>query len=261
MLNPRSLHRIVVKVGTSSLTHQTGLLNLRHIELLVRTLSDIKNSGIEVILVTSGAIGVGMSKLGMTTRPNELKYKQAAAAVGQCELMHIYDKFFLDYGQVVGQILITRDDIDQPKRHEKIIDTFDALIETGAIPVVNENDSTGVEEILFGDNDTLSAEVAVLSHSDLLVILSDIDGLYDCDPHKNPNAKIISVVTKVTDEIKESAGGAGTTLGTGGMVTKLHAAEITMKAGIPMVIASGDDPAILYNLVAGKSEGTLFKPE
>ncbi len=261
MLNPRSLHRIVVKVGTSSLTHQTGLLNLRHIELLVRTLSDIKNSGIEVILVTSGAIGVGMSKLGMTTRPNELKYKQAAAAVGQCELMHIYDKFFLDYGQVVGQILITRDDIDQPKRHEKIIDTFDALIETGAIPVVNENDSTGVEEILFGDNDTLSAEVAVLSHSDLLVILSDIDGLYDCDPHKNSNAKIIPLVTEVSDEIKDSAGGAGTSLGTGGMITKLHAAEITMKSGIPMIITNGDDPSVLYDIVSGKSVGTLFKAE
>ena len=240
--------RQVVKVGTSTLTHPTGLLNLRHIEILVRILSDIKNSGIDVILVTSGAIGVGMSKLGMTMRPNELRYKQAAASVGQCELMHIYDKFFLDYGQVVGQILITRDDIDQPARHEKIIDTFDALIETGAIPVVNENDSTGVEEILFGDNDSLSAEVAVVSRADLLVILSDIDGLYDCDPHKNPHAKIIPVVHEITDDLRECAGGAGTSLGTGGMITKLQAAEITLRAGIPMVIANGDNPEALYHI-------------
>lgn len=261
MLNPTTLKRIVVKVGTSTLTHPTGLLNLRRIEILVRILSDIKNSGIDVILVTSGAIGVGMSKLGMTSRPSELRYKQAAAAVGQCELMHIYDKFFLDYGQVVGQILITRDDIDQPTRHEKIIDTFNALLETGAIPVVNENDSTGVEEILFGDNDSLSAEVAVISNANLLVILSDIDGLYDSDPHKNPDAKIISVVHEITDHLRECAGGAGTTLGTGGMVTKLHAAEITLKEKIPMVITNGDNPEVLYRIVSGHPEGTLFVPQ
>ncbi len=260
MFNPTTLRRLVVKVGTSTLTYPTGRLNLRHIDMLVRVLSDIKNSGIDVILVTSGAIGVGMSKLGMTARPHELRYKQAAAAVGQCELMHIYDKFFLDYGQTVGQMLITRDDIDQPTRHEKIIDTFDALIATGAIPVVNENDSTGVEEILFGDNDSLSAEVAVISRADLLVILSDIDGLYDSDPHKNPEAKIISVVHEITDSLRECAGGAGTSLGTGGMITKLQAAEITLRAGIPMIIANGDDPEALYHIAAGNYTGTLFIP-
>lgn len=258
MLTPNSLHRIVVKVGTSTLTHQTGLLNLRRIELLVRVLSDIKNSGIDVILVTSGAIGVGMSKLGMTSRPNDLSHKQAAAAVGQCELMHIYDKFFLDYGQVVGQILITRDDIDRDSRHEKIIDTFKALLEVGAIPVVNENDSVGVEEILFGDNDSLSAEVAVVSNADLLVLLSDIDGLYDANPNDNPDAKIIPVVNEITDQLKECAGGAGTSRGTGGMITKLQAAETAMRANIPMVIANGRDPEILYKIVAGQSVGTLF---
>lgn len=261
MLKPNSLHRIVVKVGTSTLTHQTGLLNLRRIELLVRVLSDIKNSGMDVILVTSGAIGVGMSKLGMTSRPDDLSHKQAAAAVGQCELMHIYDKFFLDYGQVVGQILITRDDIDQESRHEKIIDTFNALLEVGAIPVVNENDSVGVEEILFGDNDSLSAEVAVVSNADLLVLLTDIDGLYDADPHKNPDAKIIPVVHKVTDELKECAGGAGSARGTGGMITKLQAAETALNANIPMVIANGADPEVLYRIVAGQSVGTLFTKE
>lgn len=261
LLNPTALRRIVVKVGTSTLTHPTGLLNLRHIEILVRILSDIKNSGIDVVLVTSGAIGVGMSKLGMTARPQELRYKQAAASVGQCELMHIYDKFFLDYGQVVGQILITRDDIYQPERRTKITDTFNALIETGAIPVVNENDSTGVEEILFGDNDSLSAAVAVVSEADLLIILSDIDGLYDCDPHKNADAKIIPVVHEITDELRECAGGAGTELGTGGMITKLQAAEITLRSSIPMVIANGDDLEVLYRIVAGRHQGTLFMKE
>ncbi|MEG2857706.1 MAG: glutamate 5-kinase, partial [Clostridia bacterium] len=239
MLNINALHRIVIKVGTSTLTHPTGLLDLRRIEQLTRVISDIKNRGLDVVLVTSGAIGIGMSKLGMTARPSELRYKQAAAAVGQCELMHIYDKFFLDYGQVVGQILITRADIDHSDRQSMIADTFEALIETGAIPVVNENDSTGVDEILFGDNDSLSAEVAVVTHADLLIIMSDIDGLFDRDPHRYADAKIIPIVHEITDELRACAGGSASTLGTGGMATKLSAAETTMASGIPMIITSG----------------------
>ena len=234
------------------------MLNLRRIENLVKILSDIKNAGVDVVLVTSGAIGVGMSKLGMTVRPTDIKYKQAAASVGQCELMHIYDKFFLDFGQTIGQILITRDDVATPKRRECVINTLEALIETGAIPIVNENDSTGIEEILFGDNDSLSAEVAVLSKADLLVLFSDIDGLYDADPHKNKSAKIIPIVHEITPELLECAGGAGTKLGTGGMATKLQAAEVALENKIPMVIANGEHIEELYNMICGHINGTLF---
>ncbi len=258
MFSPESIKRIVVKVGTSTLTHPTGKLDLRHLELLARVLTDIKNTGIDVVLVTSGAIGVGMSKLGMTVRPKELRYKQAAAAVGQCELMHIYDKFFLDYSQVVGQILITKSDIDQPERREKVENTFETLFELGAIPVVNENDSTGVDEILFGDNDSLSAEVAALVEADLLLIFSDIDGLYDSDPRKNENAKIIPRVSEITDEIRALAGGAGSKLGTGGMTTKIHAAEICFASDIPMVITNGVQIENAYDIIAGNIKGTLF---
>jgi glutamate 5-kinase len=248
-------------VGTSTLTHGTGRLNLKRIETLAKILADIKNSGLDVVLVTSGAIGVGMSKLGMTVRPRELKFKQAAAAVGQCKLMHIYDEFFIGYGQIIGQILITRDDIDQPERRERIIDTFSALFELGSIPIVNENDSTGVEEILFGDNDTLSAEVAKLSNADLLIILTDIDGLYDDDPHKNGDAKIIREVSEIDDEILCCAGGAGSELGTGGMVTKLQAAKLCIQNKIPMVITNGARLEEIYDILQGKISGTLFQAE
>ncbi len=258
MLNGHKVKRIVVKVGTSTLTHGTGLLNLRRIETLAKILSDIKNSGVDVVLVTSGAIGVGMSKLGMTVRPSEVRYKQAAASVGQCELMHIYDKFFLDFGQTIGQILITRDDVATPERRKCVEDTLETLIETGAIPIVNENDSTGIDEILFGDNDTLSAQVAVLSHADLLVLFSDIDGLYDADPHKNSNARIIPIVHEITQELRECAGGAGTKLGTGGMSTKIAAAEVALENKIPMVIANGEHVEELYNMICGHINGTLF---
>ncbi|MBR3847677.1 MAG: glutamate 5-kinase [Oscillospiraceae bacterium] len=259
MYQTDKIKRVVIKIGTSTLTHEnTGRLDLRHLELLARVLSDIKNMGIDVVLVTSGAIGVGMSKLGMTVRPKELRYKQAAASVGQCELMHIYDKFFLDYSQVVGQILITKSDIVEPERRQKVEDTFEALFEVDAIPVVNENDTTGVEEILFGDNDTLSAEVAALVKADLLIIFSDIDGLYDCDPRENENAKIIPRVHGITDEIRALAGGAGTKLGTGGMVTKIHAAEVCFENDIPMVITNGTKIETAYDIIGGKSVGTLF---
>ncbi|MBQ6901592.1 MAG: glutamate 5-kinase [Oscillospiraceae bacterium] len=258
MFSPEKIKRIVIKIGTSTLTHSTGRLDLRHLETLARVLSDIKNMGLDVVLVTSGAIGVGMSKLGMTVRPSELRYKQAAASVGQCELMHIYDKFFLDYSQVVGQILITKNDITEESRREKVENTFEALFELGAIPVVNENDTTGVDEILFGDNDTLSAEVAALVRADLLIIFSDIDGLYDSDPRENKDAKIISRVHFVDDNLKGLAGGAGTRLGTGGMVTKIHAAEVCFENDIPMVITNGKRLEDAYDILAGKINGTLF---
>ena len=258
MFSPKKIKRIVIKIGTSTLTHSTGRLDLRHLETLARVLSDIKNMGLDVVLVTSGAIGVGMSKLGMTVRPSELRYKQAAASVGQCELMHIYDKFFLDYSQVVGQILITKNDITEESRREKVENTFEALFELGAIPVVNENDTTGVDEILFGDNDTLSAEVAALVRADLLIIFSDIDGLYDSDPRENKDAKIISRVHFADDNLKGLAGGAGTRLGTGGMVTKIHAAEVCFENDIPMVITNGKRLEDAYDILAGKINGTLF---
>lgn len=259
MFSKDKIKRVVIKIGTSTLTHpNTGRLDLRHIELLARVLSDIKNMGIDVVLVTSGAIGVGMSKLGMTVRPKELRYKQAAASVGQCELMHIYDKFFLDYSQVVGQILITKNDIMEKERRQKVEDTFEALFELDAIPVVNENDTTGVDEILFGDNDNLSAEVAALVGADLLIIFSDINGLYDCDPRENEDARIIPRVYEISDEIRNLAGGAGSKLGTGGMVTKIHAAEVCFENGIPMVITNGTDIESAYDIISGKINGTLF---
>lgn len=258
MFSSESIKRVVIKIGTSTLTHATGRLDLRHLETLARVLSDVKNMGIDVVLVTSGAIGVGMSKLGMTNRPKELRYKQAAAAVGQCELMHIYDKFFLDYSQVVAQILITKKDIMEPERRERAENTFKTLFELGAIPVVNENDTIGVDEILFGDNDTLSAEVAALVDADLLIIFSDIDGLYDCNPRENQNAKIIPRVSEITDEIHALAGGAGSELGTGGMVTKIHAAEVCFENNIPMVITNGAKIENTYDVLSGKIPGTLF---
>ena len=258
--------RIVVKVGTSTLTRDNGSLKLHTIDRLSQVLSDLKGMGHEVILVSSGAIGIGTGKLGLPERPKELHLKQAVAAVGQCEMMHLYDKFFGEYGQTVGQILLTGDDVDHKERAAHLAATFEALLSIGCIPVVNENDSVSAAEIetgkakVLGDNDTLSAIVARFCKADLLVLLSDIDGLYEEDPHKNPEAKIISVVHEITDSLRECAGGAGTSLGTGGMITKLQAAEITLRAGIPMIIANGDDPEALYHIAAGNYTGTLFIP-
>ena len=250
--------RIVVKVGTSTLAHKSGRMNIRQVEKLCKVLSDLKNAGNEIVLVSSGAIGMGIGKLSLSSRPSDMPTKQAAAAVGQCELMHIYDKFFLDYSQVVGQILITRSDIDQPQRREMIVSTFETLFELDAIPVVNENDSTGVDEILFGDNDSLSAEVAALCGADLLIIFSDIDGLYDDDPRKCEGAHVIPHVSEITDELREHAGGAGSKLGTGGMITKLHAAEVCFENNIPMVITNGARIENAYDIIAGNIKGTLF---
>ena len=256
--------RIVVKVGTSTLCHGGKGLNFKNIDLLARTLADIKNAGNDVILVTSGAIGAGCGKLNLPERPTEVRMMQAVAAVGQCALMHIYDKFFVEYGVTVGQILLTKDDVDYPNVRQNLLGAFESLLELGVIPVVNENDSVCIEEIesehkIFGDNDSLSAVVAVLVSADLLVLLSDIDGLYDGDPRKNENAKLIPVVENIDDSVIALAGGAGTSFGTGGMATKLTAALIANQHGIDMVITNGDNPQGLYKILEGGVVGTLFK--
>ncbi|MGI5954368.1 glutamate 5-kinase [Dysosmobacter sp.] len=256
--------RIVVKVGTSTLTHDSGSLNLRSMEHLVRALADLHGCGNEIILVTSGAIAVGTARLGLSERPRELRMKQAAAAVGQCRMMHIYDKLFGEYNRSVAQILLTSDDVENPDRAEHLRSTFSALLEMGVIPVVNENDSVSSAEIetghhkVLGDNDTLSAIVAALCQADLLVLLSDIDGLYDADPRTHPEAKRFHQVKALTPEILEMAGGAGTWRGTGGMATKLSAARIAMESGCDMVITNGARPEDLYGIVEGQDIGTRF---
>ena len=263
MTEPKQL-RIVVKVGTSTLTHATGRLNLHNMDRLARTLSDLWGMGHTVILVSSGAIAIGAAKLGMKERPTDLRYKQAAASVGQCTMMHLYDKFFQEYNRSVSQILLTGEDVDSPARAAHLLGTFEALLEMGIIPVVNENDSVSAAEIetgqckVLGDNDTLSAIVARLVGADLLVLLSDIDGLYDSDPHQNPDAKLIRRVSAITPELRAMAGGAGTWRGTGGMLTKLTAAETAMAAGVDMVITNGSNMEALYDIAAGREIGTRF---
>ncbi len=254
-----TVKRIVVKVGTSTLTYENGKLNIGRIDKLARTIADIKNRGIEVVLVSSGAIGVGVGKLGLKERPALTREKQAAAAVGQCELMYLYDKMFSEYGYKTGQVLLTRDVIDIPERKENVTNTFNTLLDMHVVPVVNENDAVSIDEIVIGDNDTLSAVVSVLVNADLLVILTDIDGLYDKDPRNNSDAKRISVVDKITDEIKDVAGGAGSKRGTGGMFTKVMAAERASDCGIHTVVCNGENPTILYDIIDGKDVGTLFK--
>ena len=256
--------RIVVKVGTSTLTHDSGNLDLRSMEHLVRTLSDLSGMGHEIILVTSGAIAVGTAKLGLSERPRELRMKQATAAVGQCRMMHLYDKLFSEYNRSMAQILLTGDDVEEEDRAEHLRGTFSALMEMGVIPVVNEHDSVSSAEIetghhkVLGDNDTLSAIVAKLCKADLLVLLSDIDGLYDADPKTHPNAKLLHHVEELTPEIYEMAGGAGSWRGTGGMATKLSAARIATEAGCDMVITNGERMEDLYGIVAGEDIGTRF---
>ena len=256
--------RLVIKVGTSTLTHETGRLNLRNLDRLARTLSDLEGMGHEVILVSSGAIGVGTTKLGLAERPTELRKKQAAAAVGQCMLMHLYDKLFGEYNRVVAQILLTGEDVESPVRAEHLRNTFESLLEMGVIPVVNENDSVSSAEIetgkckVLGDNDTLSAIVARLVGADLLILLSDIDGLYDADPHQHPEARLIHRVEAITPALRAAAGGAGTWRGTGGMQTKLSAAQVAMDAGVDMVITNGERMEALYGIVAGEDIGTRF---
>ncbi len=250
--------RIVVKVGTSTLAYSTGHLNIRHMESLCKVLSDIKNAGFEIIVVSSGAVGMGMGKLSLGTRPQELSLKQAAAAVGQCELMYTYDKLFSEYNHTVAQLLLTADDINDADRKQNFVNTILKLLDLGVIPIINENDTVAVNELVIGDNDTLGAIVAKNIDADLLILLSDIDGLFTADPHKDMDAKLLSVIEKITPEIDALAGGAGTNVGTGGMVTKISAAKIATDAGCDMVIANGQDPNVLYEIIDGKNIGTRF---
>lgn len=250
--------RIVVKVGTSTLAHATGRLNIRHMEALCKTLADLQNCGHRVVLVSSGAIGMGVGKLLLAEKPTDIATKQAAAAVGQCELMYVYDKLLGGYNHTVAQVLLTAEDVEDPVRRHNIETTLERLLELGAIPIINENDTVGTEEIRVGDNDTLSAIVAVSVKADLLVLLSDIDGLYTADPRRDPQAELIPFVEELTPEILKSAAGAGTAQGTGGMRTKLTAALTATGHGIPMVIANGEDPTCLYEIAAGKPVGTRF---
>ncbi len=250
--------RIVVKVGTSTLAHKTGNLNIRRVEQLCKVLSDLKNSGHEIILVSSGAIGMGAGKLCLPGRPNDIPTKQAAAAVGQCELMYTYDKLFSEYNHTVAQILIVGLDIENEERNRNFKNTLFRLLELGVLPIVNENDTVSTAEIEIGDNDTLSAIVASNVQADMLILLSDIDGLYTADPHKDKNARLIEVVEDITPEIFAIAGGKGSTLGTGGMSTKIKAAQMSTSNGIDMIIANGENPDILYDIVENKPAGTKF---
>ena len=253
--------RIVVKVGSSSLTYETGLINIRQVEQLCRVLADWKNSGRDVILVSSGSIAVGTAKLGLGGRPRTIPEKQAAAAVGQCELMDLYDKHFIEYHHKIAQVLLTRDVVENPQRLYNVRNTFDALLRMGAIPVVNENDTVATEEIEFGDNDTLSAIVASITGADGLIILSDIDGLYAQNPADCPGAPLIRHVPAVTPYIESIAGGAGSDRGTGGMQTKIAAAKIALEAGCLMAIVNGGRLQNLYDLIEGRPAGTLFGGE
>ena len=250
--------RIVVKVGTSTLAHATGRLNIRHVEELVKVLSDLKNAGHEMILVSSGAIGMGVGKLNLPGKPSDMPTKQAAAAVGQCELMYTYDKLFSQYNHTVAQILLTSEDIDHTDRRQNFENTMARLLELGALPVINENDTVATAEIKVGDNDTLGAIVACSVGAGLLVLLSDIEGLYTADPRKDPAAKLIPTVVAVTPEIEALAGGKGSELATGGMETKLRAAKMVTAAGCDMVITNGEHPERLYDIAEGKAVGTRF---
>lgn len=263
MRNFSDVKRIVIKVGTSTLTFENGELNLRRIQELALVVADVRNSGKDVILVSSGAVGAGVGRLGLKSRPTAIKEKQAAAAVGQSQLVCIYDEFFRKYNKTVGQVLLTRDVVVNEAMHENVVNTFETLLDFGVIPIVNENDSVSIAEIIvddnetFSDNDTLSAHVANIVNADLLIMLSDIDGLYDRNPAE-PDAKLISEVTEITEEIKKMAGGAGSTLGTGGMVTKILAVEIAKNSGTKTLLINGNNPAQIYNVLEGEEIGTYF---
>ena len=250
--------RIVVKVGTSTLAHAGGRLNIRRVELLCKVLSDLKNAGHEIVLVSSGAIGMGVGKLGLRSRPEDIPTKQAAAAVGQCELMYIYDQLFGAYHHTVAQLLITGEDVANEVRHSNFRNTLQRLLELGAIPIINENDTVAVQEIVIGDNDTLAAIVAKSVEAQLLILLSDIDGLYTADPHKDLEATLIPQVRRLDEAVYALAGVSSSGQGTGGMVTKLHAAKICMDCGCTMIITNGDEPDNLYAILDGKAVGTKF---
>ncbi len=254
----KDVKRVVVKIGTSTLAHENGKLNLRRIEKLVRVLSELQNEGKEVILVTSGAIGVGMGILGLGERPHDTKTKQAVAALGQCELMNIYSRLFAEYDHKAAQILLTKDIIDHAKREENAKNTFGSLLDMGIIPIVNENDSVSVEEIEFGDNDTLSAIVATLVEADLLIILTDTHGLYNKDPRENDDAELIHIVKNIDESVYDMARGKSGKLGTGGMYTKVKAADIATGKNINTIVTQGEEPEIIYDIFDGKLKGTLF---
>jgi glutamate 5-kinase len=258
MFDINSKKRVVIKLGTSTLTHKTGKLNIRRMETIVKVISDLRNHGTEVIIVSSGAIGLGMSKIGLSERPSETAEKQACAAVGQVDLMYMYDKLFGEYGYKVAQILLTKYVIDTPRRGN-VYNTIENLIKYNVIPVVNENDTVAIDELELevGENDTLAAYVALMSKADLLIIMSDIDGFYDGDP-SHPNSNIIPFIYEISDDIKRAAGGAGSALGTGGMATKIKAAELVTAAGIDLAIINGKTPTTLYDLFDGKVTGTVF---
>ena len=250
--------RIVIKVGTSTLTHATGKLNIRRVELLCKVMSDLKNAGHELILVSSGAIAMGVGKMNLTEKPEDIPTKQALAAVGQCELMYVYDKLFSEYHHTVAQVLLTGEDTKDAQRRGNFQNTLFRLLEMGALPVVNENDTVATAEIAVGDNDTLGAIVAVNARADLLVLMSDIEGLYTADPRRDPSARLIPDVRELTPELLALAGDAGSALGTGGMVTKLKAAGLCMAAGCDMIITNGQRPRDLYRIAEGEPVGTRF---
>ena len=252
--------RVVIKVGTSTLTHRTGRLNIRRVEGLVKNLADLQNAGHEIILVSSGAIGLGMSKIGLPVRPKDTPTKQACAAVGQCELMYLYDKLFAEYSLNVAQFLLTKFVLLEDRR-QNVQNALEKVIQLGVIPIVNENDTVAIDELELemGENDSLAATVAKIAKADLLIIMSDIDGLYDYDPRLDPDAKLIPVVEEIDDNIRALAGGAGTAMGTGGMRTKINAAEIAVNSGIDMIILNGKNPDNLYYLFETGSLGTRFK--
>lgn len=258
MATLKDVKRVVIKVGTSTLTHSTGKTNIRQMKKLVTVISDIVNSGKEVALVTSGAIGVGVGKLGLKERPTTTAGKQAAATVGQCELMFMYDKMFGEFGHTVGQLLVTKRDVDNPECRQNLINAFEKTFEFGAIPIINENDAVAIEEIVYGDNDSLSAIVAKLINADALLILTDIDGLFDDNPNENEDARIIPVVEQITEGLFEIAGGKGSKFGTGGMITKLQAAQIATEAGIDTVVMNGGEPENIYRILEGHQVGTFF---
>jgi glutamate 5-kinase len=257
----KKANRIVIKIGTSSITYKNGKINFKKIEQLSKILTDLKNSGKEIVLVSSGAIGAGMSKLGLKSKPVELREKQAVAAVGQGLLMQFYEKFFNEYNQTIAQLLLTEDVMTDYIKRRNVENTFFTLLDMGVIPIANENDSVSTDEITgskIGDNDTLSSMVAILVKADLLIMLSDIDGLYESAPSVNPNARLISYVSKIDENIYNIAGGAETLTGTGGMFTKIKAAENLMKNGIRTVIASGENINIIYSILEGEEIGTFF---
>ncbi len=254
----KNLKRIVIKVGTSSLTYETGKINIKKLESLVRVISDLRNRGVEVVLVSSGAVGAGVGKLNLPEKPDDIRAKQALAAIGQASLVSIYDRFFSEYGHSTAQVLLTKFILEEEERYKNTKNTFETMFEYGVIPIVNENDVISTYELEFGDNDTLSAYIAELVEAEMLVILSDIDGLFDKNPAENSDAKLIPVVEKLDGSIAALAGGAGSRRGTGGMVTKLKAAEIVTPKGIDMIITNGANPERIYEIFEGKQVGTLF---